>query len=136
MNGQAFRAFLLSQAALSALVDGTRVYPVVLPQATDFPAVTYQVITEQRDYKQEGDDSVPTRRVQVDLWANTYDETEALYNALRQLSGTNHVPFGSPAVYFNGVFFDNARDLYEAALDAVGPRLYRKSIDMFVTTTD
>lgn len=132
----AFRDFLLSQADLSALVDGARVYPVILPQAVERPAVTYQIITEQRDYTQEGDDSVPTRRIQVDLWGTTYGQVCALYRALRQLSGTNHTSFGSPAVYFHGVFFDNARDLYESSLDDVGPRLFRRSVDMFVTTTD
>lgn len=132
---EAFRALILAQPGIAALI-GTRVYPLVLPQGFERPAIKFQIISTSRDYKQDGDDGVPTRRIQVDIYGDTYAQVKAVRDATLVLSGINHISVGSPPVYFHGIFFDDERDFYESVLDDAGPKLFRKSYDWFVTTSD
>lgn len=125
----AFRAMLIEHAGVD-----DRVYPLKLPQAVTRPALTYQFITGPRDYTQDGPDGATRFRVQVDIWGTAYNQCRTVRDALAAgISGLNHESFGSPAVEILGCFIDNERDFYESALDAAGPKLFRKTLDLFVT---
>lgn len=129
----AFRALVIESGGSPSLF-ADRVFPVVLPQAAPRPSLTYQVISGPRLYSQDGAALPTTFRVQLDIWADTYEDTRAVRDALLPtLTGAKFAAFGSPPVVIQAVFVDNERDLYESELNEPGPLLFRKSIDLLVT---
>lgn len=124
--GPLVRTLLLSDAAIAALV-GTRVYPTILPQASTFPAITYQRISRIPVADHLSDVGALARpRVQVDSWAGTRDGAEALGEAVRRkLNGYRGPVAGSEDVQM--IQLDAVRDLYD---DDV--KLHRHSADYFV----
>lgn len=133
----AFLDMLESEAALTALVgagDDARIYPVILPQDAQRPAITYQVISDPRTYNQDGEDGLHKARVQLDLYGSSYSQCQQLRNVIvDNFSGAIGERFGSPEIKISACFIEDAgRDLYESALDADGPKLFRKSLDIIV----
>jgi hypothetical protein len=57
---------------------GSRVYPLTLPQSPVYPAVTYQQISSTATHAMGGDDPLRIVRVQVNSWAETYADAQAL----------------------------------------------------------
>jgi hypothetical protein len=118
----AFRAYLLADATISAAVGGSRIHPTVLPQGTNGPAVpacVYNVISEQTDHTTEGASGLVMVRMQVDCYAATPNEADALARAIKsRIDGVRTAwTYGtaSPpdAVNVQGVFAENARTGYE-----------------------
>jgi hypothetical protein len=131
MIEQAFRAALLRSDAVRRLL-AARVYPVVLPQAPQYPAATYQMVSNWSEYSHDGASRFADSRIQVDLYATTHGEVAALRNAVMgALSGAKG-GFGEPTVRIQGVFRVMELDAYEAALETAGPRVWRKTLDFRV----
>jgi hypothetical protein len=81
MNAEgAIRAAILASAPVTALV-GTRVYPMMLPQAPTFPAIVYQRISTVPDMLVEGPGFAPIR-IQLSMWASTFDGARTLADAV------------------------------------------------------
>lgn len=78
--GETIFSTLTGDAAVSAIV-GTRVYPLVIPQGGDLPAVTYQRIYGAPINDLAGAGELVRARVQVDCWATTYASVRALADA-------------------------------------------------------
>ncbi len=121
----ALRARLLAAAPITASV-AQRVYWVSRPQAAALPAITLQVINEERAQHMAGYDGMTVSRVQVDVWALTYAETKTIAEAI--------VAAITPAETSNGVvftraFFDGSRDLGENASTQF---IHRTSLDFIV----
>jgi len=57
---------------------GYPVYPVVLPQGTTYPAITYQVVYDGTEQSLNGGVYARSVRVQVDVWAKSYGEAKSL----------------------------------------------------------
>jgi hypothetical protein len=71
---------LLSTAAPLVALQGARVFPTVLPEDTQLPATTYQIVGgNQRPTF--GSSGVQRRRVQLDFRAATDDVADALRDA-------------------------------------------------------
>jgi hypothetical protein len=70
---------LLSTAALSC---GTRVYPVLLPNAPTLPALTMQIVGSQITNAAFNARGIIKYRIQVDCWATTYADASNLRDAL------------------------------------------------------
>lgn len=94
MIEEALVSILKAHAGLNALVSG-RVYPVLLPQPPTLPAVTYQLISDERDYTLDGDDGTRTASFQVSCWGdgtngfrNARDAATQVVNALSGYRGT------------------------------------------------
>lgn len=81
----ALRAQLLADATVSGLI-GTRLYPVVLPEGVQLPAVTYQRVsrTPARDL---GGVAYTQSRIQVDCWGRSYGDAKAVAHAVRAAAG-------------------------------------------------
>lgn len=125
----AFRAWLIAHGGCS-----DRVTPDVADQNEQRPYITYQVISGPRDYVQEGGtDGVTTKRVQVDIWADTPAAARACRDGLHASSGMINSSMGSPPVRLQAAFVVDERSAYEPALDQAGPRLFRSSLDFQVT---
>ena len=81
MNAEgAIRAAILASAPVAAMV-GTRVYPMMLPQAPTFPAIVYQRISTVPDMLVEGPGFAPIR-MQLSMWATTFGGARTLADAV------------------------------------------------------
>ena len=81
MNAEgAIRAAILASAPVAAMV-GTRVYPMMLPQAPTFPAIVYQRISTVPDMLVDGPGFAPIR-MQLSMWATTFDGARTLADAV------------------------------------------------------
>ncbi|HSH40542.1 MAG TPA: DUF3168 domain-containing protein [Arenicellales bacterium] len=127
----AIRAALLAAPSVSALV-GPRVWPIVLPDAPEYPAITYQIVTGGSEYSMQGTSRLANPRVQVDLYAETHMDLLQLKGAvMATLSGLRGI-VGSPPVRIHGVFREMEQDFYEQQLERSGPTVWRKSLDFTV----
>lgn len=88
----ALRTRLINFAGISTLISA-RVYPAPIPQNPTYPLVTYQKISGPRDYVMGNQSGLVRARFQLDTWAETYGECEALADqvrlALSNYSGTS-----------------------------------------------
>lgn len=90
---------LLSQAAPVVALLSTRIYPILAPQNTPFPYVTYQVIS-QTGNETMGCVLEDDARVQLSIFAKTYMEVWAISAATRQTLATAEV--GQVLISFDG----------------------------------
>lgn len=79
---EALVSHLEVDAGVSALV-GTRIYPLVVPQDADLPAIAYQRISGPREYALDGHTGAARARVQVTSVAESYSGAKALSVAVR-----------------------------------------------------
>lgn len=114
MIEEAIVAILKAHAGLNAIVAG-RIYPVLLPQTPTLPAVTYQLISDRRDYTHDGDSGLRTASFQFSCWGdgtngfrNARDAAQQVVNAL---SGYRGVVSGTEIL---GCFEMNRTHLYES----------------------
>lgn len=102
------RARLVGFAGLSALVS-TRVHPIVAPQNSAVPFVTYRRISAQR-YSGYGEDAgIVSARYQFDAIATDYDTARAVIEQVRLALQRWKSPSSSPEII--DVFCEDERDL-------------------------
>ncbi len=77
-------SFLSGEQTISDLV-GSRIFPLKLPQAVTYPAVTYQRIDTERIRSFGGPSGLAHSRIQLDLWDKTYSGVKALADAVRRV---------------------------------------------------
>lgn len=82
MIEDAIRAVLLADPAVAALV-GTRVSPLKLPQGGSLPAIVYQRVSTVPLLGLEAPGGPTRSRVQLSLWAATFDQARSLGVAVR-----------------------------------------------------
>lgn len=104
-------ALLAADTQVQALC-GTRIYPLLLPDAPTLPAVTYQTISSVSGYTNDGQTDATKARIQMDVWAQSYMVAKSLAEAIRHVldaySGT--LPDGTEV---GNILRDNSTDLYE-----------------------
>jgi hypothetical protein len=81
MLEQGITALLSADSGLAALIAG-RVYPVTPPEAPVYPCITYLVVSSKPDYALDGS-QCGYKRLQFDVWSDSYAECKAVLNALR-----------------------------------------------------
>lgn len=117
----ALRARLTGAGSITTLT-AQRIYWVTRPQATILPAITLQIIDEDREQHFEGFQLLQTVLVQIDIWAATYAQGQTLKEAL--------IAAAAPEVISNGIHFRRAfvraRDLSERTETAF---IFRPSLD-------
>jgi hypothetical protein len=104
------RSRLTSFAGLAALVS-TRIQPGVASQNTARPYVTYQTISEVRDYGMGGGIGIVFARYQFDVFAESYDAARAIVDQLRLALDFWASPSSSPEIIV--VTVENVIDGYE-----------------------
>jgi hypothetical protein len=98
---KALHAALAGNAAVAAIV-GTRIYPLMLPEGTPLPAVTYHRISGVPANSLTGHSGLEAVTVQVDGWARGFAEAKNLAASIRLAMA------GAPFVNI----LDEDRDLY------------------------
>lgn len=73
---------LTMDTAVAALV-GTRIYPLLVPQDADLPAMAYQRISGPRDHTHSGASGLAMARMQLTYLASSYAAVKALAEAVR-----------------------------------------------------
>jgi hypothetical protein len=76
--------FLLGSNAGVATMVGSRVYPQIVPQTADRPAIAYQRISAIPEYSHSGFSSLTRTRYQLTLEGNTHMEALSLALAVRR----------------------------------------------------
>lgn len=116
---------------------GDRIYPVELPEAPTFPAITTTLVSSPGVYDLEGDAGLQMSRVQVDVYARGYAEMETLKTAVRRLLSGYRTPAGSgDPCQIQGTFCINDFDLPVATVLRAGPRLRRRCLEFNVWNTE
>ncbi len=94
---------------VNSLVAG-RVYWVDRPQSSALPAISMQMVSDERPQHMTGFDGLNMARVQIDCWANSYASVRALAEAsLDAVVGA----VTSNGIRFERAFTDSIRDLGE-----------------------
>jgi hypothetical protein len=117
---------LTNYSGLTDLVS-TRIYPIKMPQAVTYPAVTFQVISGlPRTHLMGSDDSLAAPRVQVSAWGESLsdacDVADQIRAALQDFSGTMG---GDGGVTVQRIFlesdqislYDSESEIYHVAQD-------------------
>jgi len=75
---------LLADATVTSII-ADRLYPVLLPDESPLPAVTYQVISTTPLYALDGRINLTRYRIQIDVWAAwpNYAQAKTLAEAIR-----------------------------------------------------
>jgi hypothetical protein len=125
---QAISARLRAFAGLTALV-GTKIYPVVMPQGTVLPAVTYRRTAGPRVQNLAGSSGLARPVIAVDVFAASYSSAKAIGEQVRLALSDQGGSWGSCTVQ-NCVFLGD-RDVADD-LEQEAPSVYRVSLEFEV----
>ena len=124
---EAIYSYLSGHAGLTALT-GTRIYPLVMPQNTILPAVTFSKVSGPRVHAMQKDTSTAYPRFQVSCWGSAYKQAKEVAAqvraALQDYKGTMG---GAGGVAVGGVFLEDENDLYEP-----GTQVYHVALDFII----
>jgi hypothetical protein len=79
---QVLRDALINDANVNALLAG-RIYPLVVPQDAQLPAVAYQKISGIRQYVQDGVRKPEVSLIQLTCLSKTYNEAKQVEEVIR-----------------------------------------------------
>lgn len=119
---------LLKDAAGVSALAGTRIYPILAPQDSAYPLITYQRISGARWRTFDGPSGKAQPRFQLDVWATSYAGANALAKAVRDaLDGYS----GTVAtVRIGGVALETDQDRIDTSTD---PKLFGVTMDFMIT---
>lgn len=117
---------LRARIVAAATSAGARVTWVDRPQADALPAVTLQIVSDQRPQHLKGFNPLRATRVQIDCWGDNYGEVTALKEEV--------LAAVVPGITANGIRFDRAiidseRDLGERTETQF---IHRASLDLII----
>lgn len=101
---------LVSDVTLQGLIS-TRLYPLLRPQDSLLPAITYQRVATVRNYNIEQDQNLNDVRIQYNIFASTYRETKAIAERMITLLSGYRGTIGGSLV--NGIFLELETDEYD-----------------------
>lgn len=109
-------AHLLGDAAITAMT-GSRVYPVLRPQDSAFPAVVYTRVSGTPQQSLDGFTSgLNNFRMQLDCYATRFDQCRLLAEAVQSRMLTAAVTFKSVMV-FDQDFYEPDDRLFKIIMD-------------------
>lgn len=107
-------AHLIADSGVFGLV-GTRIYPQVIPQDAEMPAMAYQRISGPRDHAHTGPTGLVSARVQLTCMAASYDGAKALGEAVRAAMDGYSGTMGTVTV--DACLLDNEIDSFAAVFE-------------------
>lgn len=124
---EAVHRLLTTWAPLTAIV-GDRIFPSWATDA-ELPYVTITRISKPRVRTLSGATGLSSPRFQVDVWARTQSECDAITDAIYSPANDRTGP------QIQCVYFDDQQDLPEPSQSSGSP-LFRQSIDLIVWFED
>ena len=122
-------ARLKTEAGVLAIIAG-KVYPIMVPDGTVLPYITYHTITDLSINHATGATEGNTDRIQVDCWAATYAGVKALANAVKTALKNWTDTTDSPHV--TSCHYESGTDLPEQPVPGREIGRYRVSQDYFL----
>ncbi len=120
---QAVVKHLEDDAGVAGIVDD-RIYPNVIPQDVDLPAIAYQVISRPGLMCHDGPSGIAWPRFQITAQANDPDEVIGLINLVRvAFDGFTGLMGGGAGVEIEGSFVKDVRDGWQFATERATRRL-------------
>jgi hypothetical protein len=128
---QAVFAVLAANAAVAAIV-ADRVYPTVLPQSAEVPAIVYTRVSADHTHTLGGASSLASGRVQVNCWADSYAEAAELARAVRlAVQGyRGEVAVGAESITIDGLFALSTGDLADPSAGLESHRRFGRRVDV------
>ena len=90
------------------LACASRIYPLRLPLEVVLPAMTYQMISDPKNYTQSGQDKLCEPRYQFNSWGANYADAKTLAEAFITAIGGYKGSMGAFTVYAS--FAEDSRD--------------------------
>ena len=100
----------LSTGTLTTSLGSTNIYPMVIPQESTLPAVTYQEISEPWVHAMGNDPGLRSPRYQVSIWSTTYNQVKSVVKIVRELLQDFTGNLGG-SVPVQRIFFEDETDL-------------------------
>lgn len=101
-----------------------RIYPLVIPQDIDLPAIAYQRITGPRFTAHDGATGLAKALIQITSQGSTYSDAKALAAAIRECTvGFKGIMGGQGGIYVDGAFIRSELDGYSQPAESQTVRL-------------
>lgn len=126
---EAFRALLLANAPLLALISADRLVFGDAPQGRAYPLITMITVSGAQGHTMKGPDGLFQGRVQVDCLAQSMIEAKRLGRAVVAALNGHRTAGSAPG--FAGIFHDATRDGREGGTNEAD-RPFRSSLDFIV----
>lgn len=124
--GKAIFSILSTDATVSATVTESgvvKVFPIQIPQRTNYPAIVYNIISNQPHDTKTGVSRFDQIRVQIDCYAKTYTGAATLDDAVR-VALDRKAPGAYGGVVVKGLSYINTNETLTEA-----DNVYRISTD-------
>ena len=118
---------ILDGDADTEAIVGARIYPAIVYQTADLPAVTFQQISGARTHTAGGPISLANPRFQVNCWAETYAESRQLAETVRKCLDGYSGTVNTRAI--DNIALDNELDTFKW-IDS--KKVYGKMLDFIV----
>jgi Protein of unknown function (DUF3168) len=106
----ALRARLLAVPEVATLVGGSRIYPIVRPQGSPLPALTYFRAGELRGDGLTQPEGLTLARIQLDAWAGSYADAVELALECQRALKHYQAPPDLAAIWMEGQQQDREAD--------------------------
>ncbi len=134
MIRNSIRQYLLSKAAVTAII-GSRLYPVVLPQSQDVPAITFSRVSGGHSHNLDRATGSAIPAFEFDCWAATYAQAETLAEVVRGvMQGFGPGTMGDTEV--KACILDDEADAYEPPEDASDKGVFRITLRYRIRYTE
>jgi|TARA_R100000479_G_scaffold168945_1_gene110303 hypothetical protein len=123
--GKAIYNILANDSDVSSLV-GTRIFPNVAPQTTQFPFIIYDITGVSPNDTKDGASTLDTNDVMISCYSETYSQASDLAQKVRiAMDRINQGDYGGETIQssqfqsYNDIFDDTSGDsgIYRKALD-------------------
>lgn len=127
------RGYLLTNAAISSAVSGSRIFPVIMPQGERADSIVYVRVLENEGYHMSGPSHLVGQRMQIDVWSQSTGSAARLADLVKDHLGGARGPWSyggsSPGdfVRVQGAFMQTGFDDYDREAE-----LYRMSRDYMI----
>lgn len=81
----AIRDLLIGDPVIVASVPAARIYPAPLKDNPTYPAITYNQVSQDNISSHSGNSNLAQTRLQLTLWAATYDTAQALRTEIKRV---------------------------------------------------
>ena len=93
----------------------TRIYPLIVPQQSAFPVITYARISGGQQNDLFGYSGIENPRIQIDCWAETYKEIKTIAENVHSVLST--VTTFRAILISDMDFYENDVELYRESMD-------------------
>ena len=124
----------LTTATLTTQLGSTAIYPIVIPQGKDTPAVTYQEISESPVHAMGADPSLMHPRFEISSWSSSYKQAKIIADSVKSVLrdfGSTKLGGAVAGVEVQRIFFENETDFLDVDVQT-GTMTYHVAQDYII----